>query len=79
MVSAVALPILTHIGARFHKTPQGVSLWEAGTWNKPLFVFSVVIAVLAVWKHRTNIRRLREGTESRFVWGGNRKPEALDP
>lgn len=79
MVAAVALPVMTHLGARFHKTMEGVSLWEAGTWNKPLFAFSVIIAVLAVWKHRTNIHRLREGTESRFVWGGKRKQETIDP
>ena len=64
--AAAALPILTHIGARFHKGPDGRTLWEAGTWNKPLFVFSVVIAVLAIWKHRGNIQRLMNGTENRF-------------
>lgn len=37
-----------------------------GEWNKPLFVFSVIIAALAIWKHRANIRRLRDGTEARF-------------
>jgi glycerol-3-phosphate acyltransferase PlsY len=79
MVSAVALPLMTHLGARFHKTAEGISLWEAGTWNKPLFFFSVLIAALAVWKHRTNIDRLRKGTESRFVWGGKRKAEGIDP
>lgn len=66
IVAAVALPVLTHVGARVHKGPDGLSLWEAGTWNKPLFVFSVVIAVLAVWKHRANIQRLINGTENRF-------------
>lgn len=75
MVAALVLPVMTHLGARFHKTAEGISLWEAGTWNKPLFFFSVLIAVLAIWKHRANIVRLREGTESRFVWGGKRKPE----
>lgn len=79
MVSAVALPIMTHLGARFHETAGGISLWEAGTWNKPLFFFSVLIAALALWKHRFNIHRLREGTESRFVWGGKRKAEGIDP
>ncbi len=73
MVSAVCLPVLTHFGARFH------GKWDDGTWNKPLFIFSVVIALLAVWKHRTNIRRLREGSESRFTWGGNKKPVVSDP
>ncbi|QTN34027.1 glycerol-3-phosphate 1-O-acyltransferase PlsY [Akkermansiaceae bacterium] len=67
MVAAASLPVLTHIGARFH------GKWEDGTWNKPLFAFSLAIAILAIWKHRTNIRRLRDGTESRFSWGGKSK------
>jgi glycerol-3-phosphate acyltransferase PlsY len=66
IAAAAALPVLTHVGARFHKGPDGRTLWEAGTWNKPLFVFSVVIAALAIWKHRANIRRLLDGTENRF-------------
>ncbi|MGJ8633671.1 MAG: glycerol-3-phosphate 1-O-acyltransferase PlsY [Luteolibacter sp.] len=69
MVGAVSLPILTHIGARFHKNDDGISLWEAGTWNKPLFFFSLLIGILAIWKHRSNISRLIAGTEDKFVWG----------
>jgi len=67
--AAIALPLMTHLGARFHhlnNDPAQPTLWEAGTWNKPLFAFSVVIALLAVWKHRSNIQRLRNGTENRF-------------
>lgn len=78
MVSAAALPILTHLGARFHKNSEGIGLWEAGTWNKPLFFLALLIGALAIWKHRTNIRRLLDGTESKFVWGGERKPAGLD-
>jgi len=66
IVAAICLPILTHIGARFHNTEEGLSLWEAGVWNKPLF-FSLIIGLLAVWKHRSNIERLMQGTESRFT------------
>lgn len=65
----MVLPVLTHMGARFHHINNDKAmptLWEAGTWNKPLFAFSVVIAVLAIWKHRSNIQRLRNGTENRF-------------
>jgi glycerol-3-phosphate acyltransferase PlsY len=72
--AAAALPVLTHVGARFHKNADGISLWEAGTWNKPLFVFTVVISVLAIWKHRTNLKRLREGTEHRFEPRKNKQP-----
>jgi glycerol-3-phosphate acyltransferase PlsY len=60
MGAACALPPLTLWGSWHHGRIQD------GTWNKPLFVFSIIIAVLAVWKHRSNIRRLREGTELRF-------------
>ena len=68
--AAAALPLITHLGARFHHVDNNKSLptlWEAGTWNKPLFVFSIVIAALAIWKHRTNVHRLMKGTENRFV------------
>jgi glycerol-3-phosphate acyltransferase PlsY len=67
--AAAALPVIVHWGARFHHINNDKNmptLWEAGTWNKPLFVFSIVIAALAIWKHRTNIKRLMNGTESRF-------------
>ncbi len=69
IIAAAVLPLLTHLGARFHhidNNPDLPSLWEAGTWNKPLFAFSVLIAGLAIWKHRSNIQRLRNGTENRF-------------
>lgn len=69
MVAAATLPLLTLWGSWFHGKIQN------GTWNKPLFFFSVLIAVLAIWKHRANIGRLRKGTESRFRWGGKRKTE----
>jgi len=68
--AAAALPLVTHLGARFHHLHNDKSLptlWESGTWNKPLFAFAVAIAALAIWKHRTNIQRLRAGTEHRFV------------
>lgn len=32
----------------------------------PLFYFALVIGVLAVWRHRTNIQRLMDGTEHQF-------------
>ena len=68
--AAAALPIVTHLGARFHHLHNDKTqptLWESGTWNKPLFVFAVAMAALAIWKHRANIQRLRAGTEHRFV------------
>ncbi len=47
------------------------ALWFYGCGgNAPLFVFSVLIAALAIWRHRSNIERLTAGTEHRF----DRKP-----
>jgi glycerol-3-phosphate acyltransferase PlsY len=61
IVAAAALPLITIYGSWIHGRIAD------GTWNKPLFVFSVIIAVLAIWKHRSNIERLRNGTEHRFT------------
>lgn len=66
MGAAAALPVVTHLQARFSQGADGRSPWETGTWNKPLFFFSLLIGILAIWKHRTNIRRLLDGTEHRF-------------
>lgn len=33
----------------------------------PLLGFATVIGLLAVWRHRSNIQRLRSGTENRFI------------
>ena len=65
IAAVVVLPVLTLYGSWHHGRLQD------GTWNKPLFGLSLTIAVLGVWKHRANIRRLMAGTENRFV----RKPK----
>ena len=47
--------------------PAVGALWFAGAGgNAPLLGFSVVISALAIWRHRSNIGRLRNGTEPRF-------------
>jgi glycerol-3-phosphate acyltransferase PlsY len=68
ILTAAVLPLLTLWGSWHHGRIQD------GTWNKPLFIFTVVIAILAIWKHRTNIQRLRDGTEHRFT----RKDKSTD-
>ncbi|MGB6221195.1 glycerol-3-phosphate 1-O-acyltransferase PlsY [Haloferula sp.] len=60
IAAAVALPLLTLYGSWFH------GKLADGTWNKPLLVFTIVISALAIWKHRSNLERLRAGTEHRF-------------
>ena len=47
------------------------ALWFYGCGGSaPLLGFSVLIAALAIWRHRSNIERLMAGTEHRF----DRKP-----
>jgi len=70
ILAAAALPVLTHLGARYHHIDDAdrtsPTLWEAGLWNKPLFFFTLIIGVLAIWRHKSNIQKLLEGTENRF-------------
>lgn len=40
--------------------------WTGSGGNVPLLGFALLISALAIWRHRSNIQRLREGTESRF-------------
>lgn len=58
--AAVVLPLVTLWGSWHHGRIQD------GSWNKPLFALTVIIAASAVWKHRANLRRLMNGTENRF-------------
>jgi glycerol-3-phosphate acyltransferase PlsY len=66
MVAACAFPVLYFaIGKLRH--------WPVTGDQLPLLAFSIVMGALIVWKHRTNIARLRAGTENRV---GSRKPAA---
>lgn len=56
IVAGISLP-LTVLGQRLF----------TGSPSLPLLGFATLIGLLAVWRHRSNIRRLREGTENRFV------------
>ena len=51
-------------------------LWRAGHANNALFWFSLAATALAFWRHRSNIQRLLEGTEPRFMTktANTRKP-----
>jgi len=67
--AAISLPLIALWGANHHHVGNDKSqptLWEAGTYNKPLLIFCIVAGTLAVWKHRANIKRLMNGTENRF-------------
>jgi len=43
-----------------------VRAWDIWGAQLPLAIFAFVIALLIVWKHRTNISRLLAGTENTF-------------
>jgi glycerol-3-phosphate acyltransferase PlsY len=58
--AALSLPIITIFGSWYH------GKIAAGTWNKPLFIFAIIIALLAVWRHKSNIKALIAGTEHQF-------------
>lgn len=66
ITAAAALPLTIVYGSWRHGRLQD------GTWNKPMLVFGIIIAILAIWKHRSNIQRLMNGTENRF---GKKKTE----
>lgn len=55
IVAAVALPILTAL------SPVGY-----GIGKTPLLIMTTIIGVFVVYRHRTNIKRLMEGTENKF-------------
>ena len=66
--ASLALPPTILFGSWFH------GKLATGDWNKPLFVFAVFVAAMAVWKHRANIRRLMDGTEHRFTRASKETP-----
>jgi len=51
LLAAVSLPIIA---------------WTQERRLGPIFWFTLVISLLAIWRHRANIQRLLAGTESRF-------------
>ena len=55
IAAAIVIPIATIVVSAIQKN-----------WNIPVLIYTIVLCVLAVWKHRTNISRLIDGTESRF-------------
>ncbi len=62
MVAALAFPVLYLVFAR-------MCGWPVTGAQLPLLVFSVLIALLIVFRHRANIARLIAGTEHRFSKG----------
>ncbi len=79
---AVALWLTVFLATRYVSVASiaaagamGAAAWplyssKHGAWFPGVLT---LLAVLAVWKHRSNITRLHAGTESRFTFGKNKK------
>tara|TARA_B100001287_G_scaffold88497_1_gene74178 strand:- start:638 stop:778 length:141 start_codon:yes stop_codon:yes gene_type:complete len=37
-----------------------------GTFNHPFTIFSLIVAVIVIWKHRSNINRILKGEEPKI-------------
>ena len=69
ILGALSIPVFTHLADRLRHLNGDESqptYWDSGSWNKPLLAFTIVAAALAVWRHRSNIQRIRAGTEDRL-------------
>ncbi len=58
IAAGLSLPITVLLQRALSSPPREPSL--------PLLAFATAIGGLAVWRHRSNIQRLRQGTENRF-------------
>lgn len=61
ILAAASLPFLVLYGSWSH------GKLAAGTWNKPLLIFAIFIALMAIWKHRSNVKNLLAGKEHKFT------------
>lgn len=56
IAAAIVIPI----------TAFAITILGFQKWNWPVLIYCVLLSALAIWKHRSNIKRLLDGTESRF-------------
>ncbi|HVF39861.1 MAG TPA: glycerol-3-phosphate 1-O-acyltransferase PlsY [Gemmatimonadaceae bacterium] len=54
--------------------PLGIFFWAGPT--DPRFIIAAVVGVFVIWMHRSNMQRIRNGTEPRI---GARKAETASP
>ena len=47
--------------------------------SSPEILFAILLAILVVYNHRENIKRLLSGTENKFSIGGKKKSEEESP
>lgn len=66
MVAGVTVPIALVVAATLGR-PEGASLQSALQPVVPALVVSAIVAAMVIWKHRSNIARIRAGTEPRVL------------
>lgn len=69
IIAAASLPFIVLYGSWTH------GKLADGTWNKPLLAFAIFIALMAIWKHRSNIKNLLAGKEYKFASKNNSKKD----
>ncbi len=66
IVAGVCLPVFVVIAAALASRGEAVSAVDAIVRAWPYWTVGVLLALLVILRHRTNIRRLREGTEPKI-------------
>jgi len=69
IVFATVLVFTGYVGAATISAAVALPVWLAATGfaqHQPAFVFLVLLALFIIYTHRSNIQRLRDGTESRM-------------
>jgi glycerol-3-phosphate acyltransferase PlsY len=74
IVAGVCLPVFVVIAAAFASRGEALSAGEAFVSVWPYWAVGLLLALLVIARHRTNLRRLREGTEPRI--GGRDRGKA---
>ena len=68
MVAGITVPIAFVIATALQR-PEGSSVWQSLQPAIPALIVSAVVAALVIWKHRSNLARIRAGTEPRVSLG----------
>ena len=68
MAAAAALPFLTLASALYHQLPLGQTVLY--------LTVATALATLVIWRHRSNVAKLRAGTETKASWASR---EATGP
>jgi glycerol-3-phosphate acyltransferase PlsY len=73
MIAGVTVPVAL-VTCTLLARSEGTLIWESLEPVVPALVVSITIAVLVIWRHRSNLSRIRAGTEPRVSTG--RAPSA---